>query len=142
MLAFKTKWYWYSSFFLFPTKLGRVAGPVLPYESRNIKDVYSKLTSQIRSLDFWTRYIFFAIQSLIANRPKFESLARLYTLKLTKIIRHEQWTNGRSTEWFIHNKTLRSCGATIAIAAHWPNWDRYNQLGISFKWQYYCSCSI
>lgn len=31
---------------------GRVAGPVLPYEHRNIKDVYSNLTSQIRSLDF------------------------------------------------------------------------------------------
>nr|AKP99750.1 mitogen-activated protein kinase 19 [Cucumis sativus] len=31
---------------------GRVAGSILPYEHRNIKDVYSKLTSQIRSLDF------------------------------------------------------------------------------------------
>ncbi|XP_022980472.1 mitogen-activated protein kinase 19-like [Cucurbita maxima] len=30
---------------------GRVSGPVLPYENRNITNVYSRLTSQITSLD-------------------------------------------------------------------------------------------
>ncbi|KAG7031128.1 Mitogen-activated protein kinase 19, partial [Cucurbita argyrosperma subsp. argyrosperma] len=30
---------------------GRVSGPVLPYENRNITNVYSRLTAQIRSLD-------------------------------------------------------------------------------------------